>query len=225
MYSATQIELADELQNNLPPKKIILEKGEISELDLPHIFSVQLVSKYKKQSENHSALWLDSGNLFNPYRISEISRKLGENPKQVLKSIFISRAFTCHQMSSLILEKLKNNLKERGAKIITITNLPTLYLNSDLSKKEAAKAFNPIVEHLEKLKEKDVLVLLTASNSIKVQKSEIFQKLNSTAETTIDVTNQNQEITVTLSEKPEKKNIRSTDTPQTPPLEKYVGRA
>src|SRR4030043_930546 len=53
-----------------------------------------------------STVFIDGGNSFSPYEVSESARDYGLDCKAALERVYVSRAFTAYQLSSLILEKL-----------------------------------------------------------------------------------------------------------------------
>lgn len=66
-------------------------------------------------------------------------------------------------MSSLVLEKLWGAVEKFRSRFVVISDLPFLYLESDIPKREAAKAFIPVVEELcASPKREDILILSTA---------------------------------------------------------------
>ncbi len=60
-----------------------------------------------------SIIFVDGGNMFDPYAIAEIASGYGLDPKDALEKIHISRAFTAYQLSSLILNKLETALTKK----------------------------------------------------------------------------------------------------------------
>jgi hypothetical protein len=143
--------------------KLILLEGDLSALSLSHLLCVRSQLPAEKGGLNSPVIWLDGGNTFDLYRITEISKNLRLNPEQVMKQIYLSRAFTCYQMSSLVLEKLWDAVERFRSKFVVISDLPFLYVQSDIPRKEAAKAFAPVVEELcTSPKRKDVLILSTS---------------------------------------------------------------
>lgn len=143
--------------------ELILLDGDLSASSLSHLLAVRSQLPAKKGGLGSPVIWLDGGNTFNLYGITEYSKGLGLDPERVLKSIYLSRAFTCYQMSSLVLEKLWDAVERFKSKFVVISDLPYLYLESDIPKREAAKAFAPVIEELRSSpRRKDVLVLSTA---------------------------------------------------------------
>jgi hypothetical protein len=127
-------------------------------------------------------IWLDGGNTFNPYTVSEISKDLGLYPERVLKGIYISRAFTCYQMSSLVLEKLWNAVDRFKSKFVVISDLPHLYIESDIPRREAEKAFAPVLEELRTYPERKGVLILVTSLARPFSKGRITDALASSAD-------------------------------------------
>jgi hypothetical protein len=146
--------------------ELIFFEGDLSALSLSHLLCVRSMLPAERGGLGSPVIWLDGGNTFNPYVIAEFSKTLSLDPEQVLKSIYLSRAFTCYQMSSLVLEKLWGAVERFKSKFVLISDLPFLYIQSDIPRKEAAKAFAPVVEELRASPRRgDVLVLITELES------------------------------------------------------------
>ena len=107
-----------------------------------------------------SAVFVDGGNVFNPYVVSGIARGYGLNPKDVLERIYVSRAFTAYQLSSLILEKLEKAVRKFRSKLVAVSDISSLFLDRDVPKTEAQDLFMKVCGRLEKIaKEKKVIVV------------------------------------------------------------------
>ena len=100
---------------------------------------------------NSSAVFVDGGNIFNPYVVAEIARGYGLNPKEILRRIFISRAFTAYQFSSLILERLENAIRKFRSKLVTVSDISGLFLDRDVPKTEAQDLFMKVCGKLENI--------------------------------------------------------------------------
>ncbi len=84
------------------------------------------------------------------------------NPKQVLDHIYISRAFTAYQLTSLILQKLEIAIKTFNAKLVIISDIVTMFLNKDIEDDEAKRIYNQVTAYLSKfIKEHEVIVIVT----------------------------------------------------------------
>jgi hypothetical protein len=53
-----------------------------------------------------NVVFIDGGITFRLYRIAKLAQLHGLNAEEVLQRIFISRAFTAYQLTSLVMEKL-----------------------------------------------------------------------------------------------------------------------
>ena len=86
-------------------------------------------------------VFVDGGNSFDPYMVAEIARSYGLDSRQVLENIYVSRAFTAYQLSSLILEKLDVFLKTKKAKLLLVSDVSALFFDRDIPKTEAKDLF------------------------------------------------------------------------------------
>ncbi|MBS7614944.1 hypothetical protein KEJ18_04355 [Candidatus Bathyarchaeota archaeon] len=93
-------------------------------------------------------VFVDGGNSFDPYTVAEIARGYGLDSRQVLENIYVSRAFTAYQLSSLILEKLEAFLKAKEAKLLFISDISTLFFDRDIPKTEAKDLFMKVCAKL-----------------------------------------------------------------------------
>lgn len=72
-------------------------------------------------------LFLDGGNQFNPYPLADLARQLGKDPNEFLERLWISRAFTCHQMAALIRQLPGQVIRLRPKLILLSAPLETFY--------------------------------------------------------------------------------------------------
>jgi len=93
------------------------------------------------------------------YRVSRIAQLHRLNPRQVLERIFISRAFTAYQMTSLILEKLEA-VSKHNAKLVILSDIAALFLDKDIPTAEAKEVFNQLVTYLLKFAEEKQLIII-----------------------------------------------------------------
>jgi hypothetical protein len=85
-------------------------------------------------------LFLDGGNIFDVYRISEHAITHELDPEETHARIHISRAFTYHQLSTLINEKLPKALKRFKAKLVIISDITLLYCDPDVQRQEKVES-------------------------------------------------------------------------------------
>jgi len=103
---------------------------------------------------NCDAIFVDGGNNFDPYSISDNSVEQGLDPEKVLERLHISRAFTHHQLASIITEKLPHAIEEFKAKLIVVSDITGLYCDPDVrddDKDDSLRIFSKTVHALRTL--------------------------------------------------------------------------
>ena len=110
-------------------------------------------------------IFIDGGNIFDPYLISKHSIMHELNPENVLKRIHISRAFTYHQLTALVTDKLAYAIEEFASKLIIISDITQLYCDPDIrgtDEQDAFRIFDITTRSLITLAEqKHVLIIAT----------------------------------------------------------------
>ncbi len=107
-----------------------------------------------------NVVFIDGGNNFRFYQITQLSRLYQLNPKQVLDHIYISRAFTAYQMTTLILQKLVDAVKTSNAKLVIISDIAATFLDKDVQEEEAKKIYNQITIHLANFARKHQIIIV-----------------------------------------------------------------
>lgn len=109
-----------------------------------------------------NVVFVDGGNTFRLYEVSRIAQLHQLDPREVLERIFISRAFTAYQMTSIILERLKETVNRLGSKLVIISDMAGLYLDKDIPAAEAKDVFNQLTRYLSDFaKENQVATIAT----------------------------------------------------------------
>jgi hypothetical protein len=113
-------------------------------------------------------VFLDGGNTFDAYSISEQAINHEIESEKVLERIHLSRAFTYHQLSTLINEKLPQALDRFRARLAVVSDTTQLYCDPDVqSKQEALDVFRKDVRALAILaKQKSTLIVATNLRAI-----------------------------------------------------------
>lgn len=108
-------------------------------------------------------IFLDGGNLFDTYTISQYAAGLGLDPAKVEERIHLSRAFTHHQLSSLVTEKLPLAIDQHDARLAIVSDITQLYCDPDVrDKREALDLFTKNLQFLGSLAEKkNMLIVIT----------------------------------------------------------------
>jgi RecA/RadA recombinase len=89
-------------------------------------------------------LFVDGGNNFDPYAISDSSVTQSLDAESVLERLHVSRAFTHHQLACIITDKLSLAIRKFGAKFVVVSNITALFCDSDIrddDKEDALRIF------------------------------------------------------------------------------------
>jgi hypothetical protein len=110
---------------------------------------------------NSNVIFIDGGNTFDVYQISQIAKAHHLNPRQILNNIYISRAFTAYQVTALIMQKLKTAIKKIDAKLVIISDISGFFLDTDLPDDEAQRVFNQVLSFLSNFARENKIVLVS----------------------------------------------------------------
>jgi len=105
-------------------------------------------------------VFVDGGNTFRLYQVSRIAQIHQLDPRQVLKRVYISRAFTAHQLTSIVFERLKDAVDRFNAKLVVISDIAGLYLAKDVQADEAKRVFSQLVAFLSTFAEENDLIII-----------------------------------------------------------------
>jgi hypothetical protein len=124
---------------------------------------------------------LDGANRFNPYIVSSFARKALIPSEEILKRIWIARAFTCYQMATLMGEKLISFLKAINQlplqKIQVLLLGPiTTFLNEDVPEREVRPLFERALEKVENMVAEGVSFFLFQSSASPSSKRAFLMK-------------------------------------------------
>jgi len=137
-------------------------------LDLSFLLCVKSILPQPLGLDAH-VIFVDGGNVFDPYAISEHAIEHELNPEMVLERIHISRAFTYHQLTSLLSKKLPTTMDTYAAKLVIVSDMTQLYCDPDIrgdDEQDALQIFLKTVRFLRALAErKHVLILVTTLQS------------------------------------------------------------
>jgi hypothetical protein len=123
-------------------------------------------------------LCVDGGNIFDAYLISKYSIEQELDSEKVLERIHLSRAFTYHQLTSLLTEKLPSAMDAYGAKLVIVSDMIQLYCDPDIrgaDKLDALRIFANTVRFLRTIAEqKHALILATSLQAINQRMNRIL---------------------------------------------------
>jgi hypothetical protein len=134
--------------------------GSPSVISLTSLLCVRAQLPVQLGGLGNNVVFIDGGNTFRLYNIARLARLHQLNPNQTLEHVFISRAFTAYQLTSLIMEKLEETVKRYNAKLVVISDIAGFFLDKDIPQEEAQRIYSQIVSYLSNLARKHRIVLI-----------------------------------------------------------------
>lgn len=145
-----------------------------TQLGLTLAVNVQLPTE--KGGVNGKAVFIDTEGTFRPARIRQIAEALGASPEQVLKNIFVARAFNSdHQI--LLLEKIGEMIKAGEPIKLLIVDSLTAHFRAEYSGRgqlaDRQQKLNKYIHNLMSLAEKYNLVVYV-TNQVMANPAQMF---------------------------------------------------
>lgn len=116
----------------------------------------------------HRVLYLDGANAFDPYIPARMAREAGLDPRPVLDRLFISRAFTCHQFETMVVDRLEASLHRYRPGLVVISGWGHLFHDENVPLKEAMRLLESTACAVRRLAERGAPVLATHEDGPKV---------------------------------------------------------
>ncbi len=105
---------------------------------------------------NGSVIWIDTENSFNHYPLEEIARNKGLNPEEILKNIYVARAFNSdHQV--FLVEKAGELIEEKAktknpVKLLVVDSIPAHFRVEYIGRGDLAGRQQKLGKHLADLR-------------------------------------------------------------------------
>ncbi len=117
-----------------------------------------------------AALYIDTENTFRTERIFQMSKNLGLDPKEALKSIIFAEAYTSdHQM--FLLENADKVIKENRVRLIIVDSLTSHFRSEYLGREMLAERQQKLNKHMHRL-----IRLSKAFNTVAVVTNQVMSK-------------------------------------------------
>ena len=129
----------------LPPSGLTVFYGRPETPRLFHYFLPRLLGEGKQ------VLCLDGANRFDPLLIARLARQRGIEAAEFNRRIRVARAFTCFQLTELLV-RVPRMLEKFAADALIVTALPDLYFDQDVRDREAGVAFGHALDALRALR-------------------------------------------------------------------------
>lgn len=176
----------DELFPGFAPGDFAVLSGSPSVISLTSLLCIRAQLPVQLGGLGSNVIFIDGGNTFRLYKITRLAQLHQLNPKEVLDHIFISRAFTAYQLTSLILDKLEETVKNYNAKLIVISDIAGFFLDNDVPHEEAQRVYSQIVSYLSSFAKKhQIIVIATYLPYSDSRRSSLLQEITCSRASTV----------------------------------------
>ena len=153
---------------------------------------------------NSNIVFIDGANTFRLYQITRLAQLHHLNPKQVLDNIYIARAFTAHQLTTLIMHKLKTAVQQYSAKLAVTSDLLEFFLDDELSESEAQRVFSQVIAYLSNFARENHIILIATNLPHKNTKRNAYLQslMNQSADVVLSLEQTEYTRTVSLKKHP-----------------------
>jgi hypothetical protein len=167
-----------ELFPGFSPGDFAVIYGSPSVLSLTSLLCIRAQLPAQLGGLSSSVVFIDGGNTFRLYHISRLAQVHHMDPRQVLNRIYLSRAFTAYQMTTLIMEHLKDAVERYNAKIVVISDIAALFLDKDIPEEEAKSVYGQVMAYLQNFaREKRIILIATCPTHQNSSRSSYLQTL------------------------------------------------
>ena len=116
-----------------------------TQLVLQLAVNVQLSEK--EGGLNGNVIFIDTENTFIPERVVQMAKAKGKDPKEILKNIYVARAFNSdHQM--LLAEKARDLMGKNKIRLIVVDSLTSLFRSDYIGRGELAPRQQRLNKHM-----------------------------------------------------------------------------
>ena len=103
-----------------------LEAGRLTLFDSGSDFVHQLTTLLcvRAAMEGETIVFVDGGNSVDPHGMVALGKRIGLTREEILPRVHVARAFTCHQMTTLLSDMLDKKIQETDAGLVVLACLP-----------------------------------------------------------------------------------------------------
>jgi hypothetical protein len=110
---------------------------------------------------------VDGSNRFDLYGLAEFARRTAGGrctPEELLRNIFVSRAFTCYQMEAVITERLPAFVRTKQSPVVLIFGLLDTFYDEQAPLFEVRGALERSITALQQLRAEGISVLVASTD-------------------------------------------------------------
>jgi len=155
------------------------EAGKITLIDSgsDFVFHLTTLLSVRAVMEGHEVVFLDGGNSVDPHGMVALGKRAALTREEILPRVHVARAFTCHQMTTLILDMLDKKIEETRAGLVVLACLPTMFLDEDVEVGEAHQLFQRSMRAIRQtVGEREVVGLATNAGLAKLHRRKSIRR-------------------------------------------------
>lgn len=144
---------------------------------------IQRLSHYflpRAIAEGKRILYLDGANSFDPLLLARLARQRGCGPSEFNCRIRIARAFTCFQLTELLV-RMRRLLQNFSADAVLLTAMPELYFDEDVREPDAISSFNRGLRALQQLAGQLPVAVFCDPCSFTTPRRKLFERVKACA--------------------------------------------
>jgi Rad51 len=149
------------------------EAGKITLIDSgsDFVFHLTTLLCVRAVMEGREVVFLDGGNSVDPHGMVAVGKRAGMRREEILPRVHVARAFTCHQMTTLVLDMLDKKLEDTAAGFAVFACLPEMYLDEDVPRGEAHQLFQRSLRAIRRtVADREVVGLVTNAGLAKLNR-------------------------------------------------------
>ncbi len=150
-----------------------LPSGQLTLIDSgsDFVFHLTTLLCVRAVMEGQDVVFLDGGNSVDPHGMVALGKRAGLRREEILPRVHVARAFTCHQMATLILDMMDRKIEETSAGLLVLACLPEMFLDEDVDVGEAHQLFQRSLRAIRRtVREREVVGLATNAGLAKLQR-------------------------------------------------------
>ncbi len=155
------------------------EAGKITLIDSgsDFVFHLTTLLSVRAVMEGHEVVFLDGGNSVDPHGMVALGKRAAMTREEILPRVHVARAFTCHQMTTLILDMLDKKIEETRAGLVVLACLPAMFLDEDVEVGEAHQLFQRSMRAIRQtVGEREVVGLVTNAGLAKLHRRKSIRR-------------------------------------------------
>jgi hypothetical protein len=150
----------DDLYPGFTPGEFAVIHGSNSVTTLSAMLCVRAQLPTQLGGLSGNVIYIDCASTFSADKISRYAQTNHLNPQSVRQRIYNFSAFTAYQLTSLIVDKLEEKMLSCNAKLVVVSDIANLFINSVFPKEETQRAYGQIIAYLVNLARKHQIVVI-----------------------------------------------------------------